>query len=72
MEIQMSVEVGNVTHRNIPGNLLKMFGRALAAWACIVPAGIVAVALYAHTRGIGFPVGLPSAVLALYAELCLC
>jgi hypothetical protein len=54
----MSIEVGNVTHRNILGYLLQMFGRVLAASACIVPAGIVAVALYPHTRGIGFPVGL--------------
>ena len=64
MEVHVSVEAGNVTHRNIPGNLLKMLGRALAAWACIVPAGIVAVELYPHTRGIGFPVGLRLAVLA--------
>jgi pimeloyl-ACP methyl ester carboxylesterase len=64
MEVHMGVEVGNVTRRNIPRYLLKMFGRALAAWACIVPAGIVAVALYPHTGGIGFPVGLRLAVLA--------
>ena len=64
MEVHMSIEVGNVTGRNIYGYLLQMFGRALAASACIVPAGIVAVALYPHTRGIGFPVGLRLAVLA--------
>jgi hypothetical protein len=58
----MSIEVGNVTHRNILRYLLKMFGRALATWAYIVPADILAVALYSHTRGIGFPVGLRLAV----------
>jgi pimeloyl-ACP methyl ester carboxylesterase len=64
MEVHVSVEAGNVTHRNILGYLLQMFGRAFAASACIVPAGIMAVALYPHTRGIGFPVGLRLAVLA--------
>ena len=64
MVVHMSAEVGDATYRNILRYLLKMFGRALAAWACIFPAGIVTVALYPHTRGIGFPVGLRLAVLA--------